>query len=119
MSLSKACCLILMFSTTVIATSQSTSSPGCSNNDGNPSPGTSTGTIRGRSYLLSIPLNYSSDIPTPLILSFHGAGQSPSIQLDTDQLTNPDVNNQSIVIYPEAVDVCFRDSGDYSPIAAC
>lgn len=118
MSLFKACCLLLMFSTNIITASQSTSSPGCSKSGGNPSPGTSTETIRSRSYLLSIPFNYSSDTPTPLILSFHGGGQSPSIQLDADQLTNPDVNDQYIVIYPEAVDVCFRVSDDNRPVVA-
>lgn len=112
MLLFKACCLLLMFSINIIPTSQNSSSPGCSKSGRNLSPGTSTGTIRGRSYLLSIPFEYSSDTPTPLILSFHGAGQSPSIQLDADQLTNPNVNPQYIVIYPEAVDVCFRVSED-------
>lgn len=101
-----------MFSSNMITASQNTSSPGCFKGDGNLSHGISTETIRGRSYLLSIPFDYSSDIPTPLILSFHGGGQSPSIQLDADQLTNPNVNNQYIVIYPEAVDVCYRVSED-------
>lgn len=112
MSLSRTCCLLLMFSTNMITASQNISSPGCSKVGGNPSPGINTETIRGRSYLLSIPVNYSSDTPTPLILSFHGGGQSPSIQLDADQLTDPDVNDQYIVIYPEAVDVCVRVSED-------
>lgn len=115
MSLFKACCLLLTFFT-IITTAQNTSSPGCSNSGGNLSPGTSTKTIRGRSYLLSIPLDYSSDTPSPLILSFHGGGQTPSIQLDADQLTNSTVNGQYIVIYPEAVDVCSRVSEDDVPV---
>ncbi|KAI7773391.1 hypothetical protein LA080_011079 [Diaporthe eres] len=96
----------------MITASQNTPSPGCSKSGGNLSPGISNETIRGRSYLLSIPFNYSSDTPTPLILSFHGGGQSPSIQLDVDQLTNPNVNNQYIVIYPEAVDTQWQVSPD-------
>lgn len=114
MSLLKACCLtvLLMFSTSNIVTAQNTSSPGCSKSGGDSSSGTSTETIRDRSYLLSIPLDYSPDTPTPLILSFHGGGQTPEIQLDADQLTNENVNDKYIVIYPEAVNVCFRVSED-------
>lgn len=117
MSLLEACRLLLIFFT-ISTTAQNTSSPGCSESVGNLSPGTSTKTIRGRSYLLSIPLDYSSDTPTPLILSFHGGGQTPSIQLDADQLTNSNVNDQYIVIYPEAVDVCCRVSEDDVPVVA-
>lgn len=117
MSLFTACCLLLIFST-IVTTTQHTSSPGCSKNGGNISPGTTTETIRGRSYLLSIPFDYSSDTPAPLILSFHGAGQSPSIQLDTDQLTNPNVNDQYIVVYPEAIDVCVRVTEDDKRVVA-
>lgn len=104
----KACCLLLMFSSNIVATS----SPGCSKSGGDLSAGTSTKTIRGRSYLFSTPFNYSSGIPAPLILSFHGGGQSPSIQLDIDQLTNRDFNDQYVVIYPEAVDSQWQVSPD-------
>lgn len=110
MSLLKACCLLVLltFFTNIIAASQNTSSPGCSKSGGDSTPGTSTETIRDRSYLLSIPLEYSPDTPAPLILSFHGGGQTSSIQLDADQLTNENVNDKYIVVYPEAVDVCLH-----------
>ncbi|KAI0140408.1 carbohydrate esterase family 1 protein [Pestalotiopsis sp. NC0098] len=84
--------------------SQNISSAGCFNASASFSVGTSNETLSGRSYLLSIPSNYSLDTPAPLILSFHGGGQSPSTQLDLDQLTNSDVNEKYIVIYPEAID---------------
>lgn len=88
--------------------SQNISSAGCFNASASFSVGTSNETLSGRSYLLSIPSNYSLDTPAPLILSFHGGGQSPSTQLDLDQLTNSDVNEKYIVIYPEAIDVGYR-----------
>ncbi|ETS73830.1 hypothetical protein PFICI_14776 [Pestalotiopsis fici W106-1] len=91
--------------------SQNISSSGCFNTDSSFSVGkTSNETLSGRSYLLSIPDNYSTDTPAPLILSFHGGGQSPETQLDLDQLTNSDVNDQYIVIYPEAIDAQWQVS---------
>ncbi|KAF7541527.1 hypothetical protein G7054_g519 [Neopestalotiopsis clavispora] len=84
--------------------SSNVSSSGCSSASASFSAGTSNETLSGRSYLLSIPSSYSSDTPAPLILSFHGGGQSPETQLDLDQLTNSDVQDQYIVIYPEAID---------------
>ncbi|KAG8157179.1 hypothetical protein KVR01_012887 [Diaporthe batatas] len=118
MSLFRACCLLVVvlvvFSTEIVTAraSKDSSSAGCSKSGGNFTRGTSTETIGNRSYLLSIPADYSSDTPTPLILSFHGGGQTPSIQLDADQLANGSVNDQYIVIYPEAVHTQWQVSPD-------
>ena len=59
-----------------------------------------------RSYLLFLPKNYD-EIPNhrPLILSYHGFGKTATNQLNLDLLTTPYFNNDSIVAYPQGIDV--------------
>jgi len=57
-----------------------------------------------RSYLISIPPTYNEYIPTPLILSFHGGSRTASSQLQLDELTSPEFNTVSMVVYPQGVD---------------
>jgi poly(3-hydroxybutyrate) depolymerase len=58
-----------------------------------------------RSYLLFIPPKYDEFIPTPLILSYHGGVRNAMDQLELDQLTNSEFNTQSIVVYPQGINV--------------
>ncbi|KAH6645226.1 Alpha/Beta hydrolase protein [Truncatella angustata] len=92
--------------------SQNASSPGCAKADEAFTSGVSTRDVSGRSYLLSIPTTYSSQTSSPLILSFHGGGQSAETQLECDQFANPKVNDRYIVVYPEAVGSQWQVSPD-------
>lgn len=58
-----------------------------------------------RSYLISIPLTYDQDIPTAVILSYHGGVRTSEDQLVLDGLTSPTFNNYAIVVYPQGIDV--------------
>lgn len=58
-----------------------------------------------RSYLVSIPPTYHQDIPTPLILSYHGGNRDAEDQLQLDQLTDVQFNTASFVIYPQGINV--------------
>lgn len=58
-----------------------------------------------RPYLLHLPVGYSPKDPSPLILSFHGKGQSTTdFEIET-QLSNSEINNKAIVVYPEGIKV--------------
>ncbi len=65
-----------------------------------------------RNYLLFVPPNYHASLPTPLILSYHGGTKTAQDQLLLDQLTNPEFNTESFVIYPQGINVriCHTDS---------
>jgi hypothetical protein len=58
-----------------------------------------------RSYLVFIPPTYNSFLPTPLILSYHGGVRTALDQLQLDQLTNPEFNTVSMVVYPQGINV--------------
>jgi hypothetical protein len=58
-----------------------------------------------REYLISVPPSYKPDIPTPAILSYHGGNRNASDQLQLDQLTDPEFNTVSFVIYPQGINV--------------
>lgn len=58
-----------------------------------------------RNYLISIPPSYRADILTPAILSYHGGQRTAEDQLQLDQLTNPEFNSVSFVIYPQGINV--------------
>jgi len=60
-----------------------------------------------RSYLVFIPPTYNPFIPTPLILSYHGGVRTALDQLQLDQLTNPEFNTVSMVVYPQGINVIF------------
>jgi poly(3-hydroxybutyrate) depolymerase len=67
-----------------------------------------------RYFLISIPPTYNAQVPTPAILSYHGGTKTALQQLQLDQLTNPEFNTDSIVIYPQGVDVCILKMKDCS-----
>jgi len=52
-----------------------------------------------RTYRIHLPHNTSG--PTPLILALHGKAQDSSTFESETQLSNPEVNNGSIVVYPQ------------------
>lgn len=58
-----------------------------------------------RSYLISIPPSYNAAVLTPAILSYHGGNRDAEDQLKLDELTNPEFNTVSFVIYPQGIDV--------------
>ena len=58
-----------------------------------------------RSYLISIPSSYKAYVPTPIILSYHGGVRTAEDQLELDQLSNPEFNTVSVVVYPQGINV--------------
>ena len=58
-----------------------------------------------RSYLISIPPNYNVYTPTPIILSYHGGVRTAEDQLQLDQLSNSEFNTDSLVVYPQGINV--------------
>jgi poly(3-hydroxybutyrate) depolymerase len=58
-----------------------------------------------RNYLISIPPSYSADLPSPLIVSYHGGVRTAEDQLQLDQLTNVEFNDYSFVVYPQGISV--------------
>lgn len=67
-----------------------------------------TSSGKERSFLVFIPPGYSKDQPTPAILSYHGGVRDAEDQLHLDQLTSPDFNPGSLVIYPQGIQVRSR-----------
>lgn len=59
----------------------------------------------GRSYLVFIPPRYNAHVLAPLILSYHGGNRNASQQLELDELTSPEFNTDSMVVYPQGIDV--------------
>ncbi|RAO67550.1 uncharacterized protein BHQ10_003562 [Talaromyces amestolkiae] len=55
------------------------------------------------SYLVFIPLDYSSDAETPVIFSYHGGDRTAKDQLELDELTSPEFNTHTLVVYPQGI----------------
>lgn len=55
-----------------------------------------------RFALISIPPNYNINNKAQAILSFHGGDRTARDQAQLDGLTNADINNDKIVVYPQA-----------------
>lgn len=60
---------------------------------------------RERKALLHLPTSYSSDTPVPLIVALHGKAQPPAEFEEHTQLSNPEVQDEAIVVYPEGINV--------------
>ncbi|KIH89947.1 ferulic acid esterase (FaeA) [Sporothrix brasiliensis 5110] len=56
-----------------------------------------------RNYLVFVPPNYENKKPTQVILSFHGGTKTALQQLELDNLTLPEFNTDSIVVYPQGI----------------
>ena len=61
-----------------------------------------------RNYRIHLPINYNINNPTALIISYHGAGETPRIHERQSQLSNVLYNPDMIVVYPEGFNVSFR-----------
>lgn len=60
---------------------------------------------RNRSYLLHIPTNYDINTPAPLIISYHGAGETPAISESSSLFSSSVYNQDFVVAYPAGVGV--------------
>lgn len=58
-----------------------------------------------RRYLLHLPVGYSPQDPSALILSFHDKGQTTTEFENETQLSNSEFNSNAIVVYPEGIKV--------------
>jgi len=54
---------------------------------------------------LHVPKNYDVNTPAPVILAFHGKNQEIEAFEAATSLSDPEVNEDFIVIYPEALNV--------------
>lgn len=69
---------------------------------GGPSKGIKIGERTARIY---VPYNYQLTKPTPLIVAYHDKGMTAKEMEKLTRLSDPDLNPDYIVLYPEAVDV--------------
>lgn len=95
-----------------ITTVNASSSLGCGSKFGKGvSAGGDTQTITikssgiSRSYNLYVPEAYNISSAAPLILSYHGGGQTAEEQEELSQLSNPEFNSEGIAVYPQGIDV--------------
>ena len=58
-----------------------------------------------RTFRIYVPRSYIKGHPMPLILAFHGHGQAASTFESETQFSDPSVNNDSIVVYPQGLKV--------------
>jgi poly(3-hydroxybutyrate) depolymerase len=60
-----------------------------------------------RSYLVFLPPKYQPNPrqPHPTIFSYHGGVQTAQDQLELDLFTSPYFNNESMVVYPQGINV--------------
>ncbi|CAK7236096.1 hypothetical protein SCUCBS95973_009490 [Sporothrix curviconia] len=56
-----------------------------------------------RSFLVFVPPTYKPGHPTQVILSYHGGTKTALQQLQLDNLTSPEFNTQSMVVYPQGI----------------
>jgi hypothetical protein len=61
-----------------------------------------------RHIWIHIPKNYKHDEPAPVILAFHGKGQDVLDFEKATDLSNPSVNQEYVVVYPEGLNVSLR-----------
>ena len=106
--------IILLVSSTRAVFINQLPSNGCGHApDARSKPGSPSGTftmtnpITGvvRQGLLHLPESYLGDKPAPLILAFHGKGQSTSEMERQTQLSTVEFNRDAIVVYPQGVKV--------------
>ena len=61
---------------------------------------TSSFEFGGRHILISYPPKYRSSKPSPLILVYHDKGMTPSDMVKLTKFDRPELNRNSIVVYP-------------------
>ena len=57
-----------------------------------------------RTFLLTIPVGYDPNVPTPLVLNFHGSGSSAAEQSAYSQLDAKGMQRGFIVATPDGID---------------
>lgn len=85
----------------------STLTPGTSTHNLTISSKSVIGTTTQRQYIVHLPATYapSNNAPTPLIIAFHGQSQPAWSMEKISELSNPDFNKNSIIAYPEGMNV--------------
>ncbi|KAI9658744.1 MAG: hypothetical protein M1821_002304 [Bathelium mastoideum] len=68
-----------------------------------------------RSYLLSLPPNYTPTTPAPLILSYHGHGGSPAGQASLSSFSSASLNPDAIVAYPAGIAASWQGAPYATP----
>ena len=58
-----------------------------------------------RSYRIHLPSNYDVDEQSPLILSYHGAGETAAVHENQTQLSSATNYSSTIVVYPQGIHV--------------
>ena len=61
-----------------------------------------------RHIWIHIPKNYKHNKPSPVILAFHGKGQDVLDFEKATNLSNPVVNQEYVIVYPEGLNVSLR-----------
>ena len=64
-----------------------------------------------RWYLLHVPVGYSANVPTPLVLDFHGYSQSAQSQSERTWVDRVADEETFIVAYPDGLDDAFESDG--------
>jgi polyhydroxybutyrate depolymerase len=62
-----------------------------------------------RSALVHVPDPSASDVPLPVVLSFHGVSGSAAVQQATDGLLDLSVDEEFVVVHPEGLRVGLND----------
>jgi hypothetical protein len=61
--------------------------------------------IGDRKVRITLPKNYKQDTPAPLIFAFHDKNMTASDMEEVTKLSDPKLNPNSIILYPEAFEV--------------
>lgn len=58
-----------------------------------------------REFILHLPANYSAsnNVPAPLVFAFHGQSQHAWSMEQISELSNPDFNDNAVVVYPQGI----------------
>ncbi|KAI8623718.1 family 1 carbohydrate esterase [Xylariaceae sp. FL1651] len=57
-----------------------------------------------RSYLIHLPSSYNVNVPLPLLVAYHGSGDTPSNFENTSRFSEESVNPNMVTVYPQGVD---------------
>jgi len=58
-----------------------------------------------RTYKIYIPQNYNKTVPAPIIISYHGRGESGALQEGKVKLSQSAFNKDYIAVYPDGIKV--------------
>jgi polyhydroxybutyrate depolymerase len=63
------------------------------------------GTLMRRRVRMYMPEAYEADKPSPLIIAFHGKYRNGTAFERITEFSNPEINKDAIVLYPDGIDV--------------